>query len=70
MLLVTENRQPRTDYASSTLVILSEASPRRRVEEPAPSEAEGSNAALIKLAYAFEQATHHRKPPQFAPPPI
>ena len=25
-----------------------------------------SEAALIKYAYAFEQATHHRKPPRFA----
>jgi amidase len=26
-----------------------------------------SEAMLIKLAYAYEQATHHRKPPAFAP---
>ncbi len=26
-----------------------------------------SEPVLIKLAYAFEQATHHRKPPHFAP---
>jgi amidase len=26
-----------------------------------------SEPLLIKLAYSFEQATHHRKPPQFAP---
>ena len=26
-----------------------------------------SEATLIKLAYAYEQATHHRKPPAFAP---
>lgn len=26
-----------------------------------------SEATLIKLAYAYEQATHHRKPPTFAP---
>ena len=25
-----------------------------------------SEPVLIKLAYSFEQATHHRKPPQFA----
>jgi amidase len=24
-----------------------------------------SDASLIGMAYAFEQATHHRKPPQF-----
>ena len=27
-----------------------------------------SEAALIKLAYAYEQATHHRRPPAAAPP--
>jgi amidase len=26
-----------------------------------------SEPVLVKLAYAFEQATHHRKPPHFAP---
>jgi len=26
-----------------------------------------SEAALIRLAYAFEQATHHRRVPRFAP---
>ena len=26
-----------------------------------------SDAAMIKLAYAYEQATHHRKPPQTVP---
>jgi amidase len=26
-----------------------------------------SEATLIKLAYSYEQATHHRKPPAFAP---
>jgi len=26
-----------------------------------------SEATLIKLAYAYEQATRHRKPPAFAP---
>jgi amidase len=26
-----------------------------------------SEATLIRLAYAFEQATHHRRVPRFAP---
>jgi amidase len=26
-----------------------------------------SEPTLIRIAYAFEQATHHRKPPAFAP---
>jgi len=26
-----------------------------------------SDATLIKIAYAYEQATKHRKPPQFVP---
>jgi amidase len=29
--------------------------------------AANSEALLIKLAYAFEQATHHRRPPEFRP---
>jgi Asp-tRNA(Asn)/Glu-tRNA(Gln) amidotransferase A subunit family amidase len=27
-----------------------------------------SEATLIRLAYAYEQATHHRRPPQSTPP--
>jgi amidase len=27
-----------------------------------------SDAAMIKLAYAYEQSTHHRKPPKTTPP--
>jgi Asp-tRNA(Asn)/Glu-tRNA(Gln) amidotransferase A subunit family amidase len=27
-----------------------------------------SEAALIKYAYAYEQATHHRRPPASTPP--
>jgi amidase len=26
-----------------------------------------SEPTLLKLAYAYEQATHHRRPPQFHP---
>ena len=27
-----------------------------------------SEAALIRIAYAYEQATHHRRPPSSTPP--
>jgi Asp-tRNA(Asn)/Glu-tRNA(Gln) amidotransferase A subunit family amidase len=27
-----------------------------------------SEPALLKLAYAYEQATHHRRPPKSTPP--